>query len=101
MKAWWRSPIVGDRLSFTPGGALSLAVSGPTAAQAGDDADNLVLKAARRLPRASPGSRSGAFELEKNLPVAAGLGGGSADAAAALRLLARANALRARRCAAL
>ena len=39
----------GDRLTFTPGGALSLAVSGPTAAQAGDGADNLVLKAARAL----------------------------------------------------
>jgi 4-diphosphocytidyl-2-C-methyl-D-erythritol kinase len=72
----------GDRLTFTPGGALSLTVSGVTAAQAGDGADNLVLKAARALAERKPG-----------LPVAAGLGGGSSDAAAALRLIAQANAL--------
>ncbi len=83
----------GDRLTFTPGGALSLAVSGVTAAQAGDDADNLVLKAARALAERKSGLALGAFHLEKNLPVAAGLGGGSSDAAAALRLLAQANAL--------
>jgi 4-diphosphocytidyl-2-C-methyl-D-erythritol kinase len=83
----------GDRLTFTPGGALSLAVSGVTAAQAGDGADNLVLKAARALAERKPGVTLGAFHLEKNLPVAAGLGGGSSDAAAALRLIAQANAL--------
>ena len=83
----------GDRLSFTPGGELTLDMSGPRAAHAGDTADNLVLKAARGLAALVPGHRLGAFELEKNLPVAAGLGGGSADAAAALRLLARANGL--------
>ena len=84
---------IGDRLSFTPGGALALTVRGPNAAQAGDDADNLVLKAARALAARIPDPRLGAFALDKRLPVAAGLGGGSADAAAALRLLARANAL--------
>jgi 4-diphosphocytidyl-2-C-methyl-D-erythritol kinase len=83
----------GDRLTFTPGGALSLAVSGVTAAQAGDGADNLVLKAARAVAERKPGLALGAFHLEKNLPVAAGLGGGSSDAAAALRLIAQANAL--------
>lgn len=83
----------GDRLSFSPGGELALMVRGPRAAQAGEAADNLVLKAARALAAAIPGIGLGTFQLEKRLPVAAGLGGGSADAAAALRLLARVNGL--------
>jgi 4-diphosphocytidyl-2-C-methyl-D-erythritol kinase len=82
---------VGDRLTLTPGVPLSLAVRGVTAAEAGPLGDNLVLKAARALADAIPGLRLGRFMLDKRLPVAAGLGGGSADAAAALRLLARAN----------
>jgi 4-diphosphocytidyl-2-C-methyl-D-erythritol kinase len=82
----------GDDLSLRPG-ALSLSVSGPTANAAGGGADNLVLKAARALARRVPGLTTGAFHLTKRLPVAAGLGGGSADAAAALRLLARLNGL--------
>jgi 4-diphosphocytidyl-2-C-methyl-D-erythritol kinase len=81
---------VGDALTFAPGGALTLAVSGPTAQAAGDNADNLVLKAARALAERIAGLPLGSFALSKRLPVAAGLGGGSADAAAALRLLARA-----------
>jgi 4-diphosphocytidyl-2-C-methyl-D-erythritol kinase len=84
----------GDTLRLTPGDGLSLSVRGPNAGQAGPDADNLVLKAASALASSIIGVRLGSFELEKLLPVAAGLGGGSADAAAALRLLARANELR-------
>jgi 4-diphosphocytidyl-2-C-methyl-D-erythritol kinase len=83
----------GDRLSFSPGGELALTLSGPGAAQAGEGADNLVLKAARALAARLPDIGLGAFHLEKLLPVAAGIGGGSADAAAALRLLARSNGL--------
>jgi 4-diphosphocytidyl-2-C-methyl-D-erythritol kinase len=83
----------GDRLSFVRGGELSLTVRGPNAAQAGEGADNLVLKAATALAALEPAVGLGAFHLDKTLPVAAGIGGGSADAAAALRLLARANSL--------
>src|ERR1044071_4530000 len=84
---------VGDELTFTPGAELALDVTGPTAASAGDTGDNLVLKAARALSERVPGLRLGRFTLDKQLPVAAGLGGGSSDAAAALRLLAQADSL--------
>ncbi len=84
---------VGDRLAFAPARALDLKVRGPTAGAAGNLSDNLVFKAARALADRVPGLKLGRFELSKRLPVAAGLGGGSADAAAALRLLARANRL--------
>jgi 4-diphosphocytidyl-2-C-methyl-D-erythritol kinase len=83
----------GDRLSFVPGGELALTVRGPGAAQAGDGADNLVTKATRALAVRCPGLGLGAFRLDKRLPVAAGLGGGSSDAAASLRLLAQANGI--------
>src|SRR4051794_15454150 len=83
----------GDRLTFAPGKTLSLKVRGANAAKAGPLEDNLVIKAARALAAEVPGLRLGAFTLEKRLPVAAGLGGGSSDAGAALRLLARANRL--------
>lgn len=84
---------VADQLTFTPGRKLALAVSGPTAARCGELADNLVLQAARGLAERVDPLKLGRFHLSKRLPVAAGLGGGSSDAAAALRLLARANRL--------
>jgi 4-diphosphocytidyl-2-C-methyl-D-erythritol kinase len=83
----------GDRLSLTPGGPLSLVVRGVTAQEAGPPDDNLVIKAARGLAAEVPGLRLGRFALDKRLPVAAGIGGGSSDAGAALRLLARVNGL--------
>jgi 4-diphosphocytidyl-2-C-methyl-D-erythritol kinase len=84
---------VGDELTFSPGAELVLTVAGPTADAAGDIADNLVLKAARALADRVEGLKVGSFALSKRLPVAAGLGGGSSDAAAALRLLAAANGI--------
>src|SRR5271168_2396027 len=82
-----------DRLTLLPGAELQLATTGPLAGACGEVADNLVLKAARLLGERVPGLKTGSFTLYKALPVAAGIGGGSADAAAALRLLARANGL--------
>jgi 4-diphosphocytidyl-2-C-methyl-D-erythritol kinase len=82
-----------DRLTLRPGAELQLKTAGPLADACGEVADNLVLKAARLLAERVPGLKSGIFTLHKALPVAAGIGGGSADAAAALRLLARANGL--------
>jgi 4-diphosphocytidyl-2-C-methyl-D-erythritol kinase len=82
-----------DKLTLTPGPELSLKTVGPLASACGDVADNLVLKAARLLGEVVPNLKVGAFVLDKLLPVAAGIGGGSADAAAALRLLARLNGL--------
>ena len=80
-----------DWLEFEPGGPLSLEVRGPNGSSAGPTDDNLVLRAARALAESAPGLRLGRFRLFKALPVAAGLGGGSSDAAAALRALGEAN----------
>ncbi len=80
---------LGDGVRVRPADGLSLAVTGPRAdALAGlPAADNLVLRAAEAL-RARFGVAAGAaIELEKHLPAAGGLGGGSADAAAALSAL--------------
>jgi 4-diphosphocytidyl-2-C-methyl-D-erythritol kinase len=75
----------GDRLSAERADTLSLAVEGPFA---GDIAgDNLVLLAARRLAERAGVEGGADLILDKRLPVASGIGGGSADAAAALRLL--------------
>ena len=82
-----------DRLTLTPGSDLNLNMSGPLAQACGEMSDNLVLKAARLLGERVPDMKAGSFTLDKMLPVAAGIGGGSADAAAALRLLAQLNGL--------
>jgi 4-diphosphocytidyl-2-C-methyl-D-erythritol kinase len=84
---------VGDRLTLQPGPTLGLDVYGPSAVAAGPPDQNLVLKAARALADRVGALRLGHFSLLKRLPAGAGLGGGSADAAAALRLLAAANDL--------
>jgi 4-diphosphocytidyl-2-C-methyl-D-erythritol kinase len=83
----------GDTLRLDPDAPLGLQVDGPTATHAGPAGDNLVLKATRALQSQITGLRTGNFHLTKRIPVAAGLGGGSSDAAAALRLLARLNNL--------
>jgi 4-diphosphocytidyl-2-C-methyl-D-erythritol kinase len=80
-----------DRLTLSPGSELSLKTIGPLAQACGETSDNLVLKAAMLLAARVPDLKVGAFTLDKVLPVAAGIGGGSADAAAALRLLAKLN----------
>jgi 4-diphosphocytidyl-2-C-methyl-D-erythritol kinase len=71
---------MGDVLRMKPSDALSLRVEGPFAKGLDGEGDNLVLRAARAL-----GDVGAALTLTKNLPVASGIGGGSSDAAAALR----------------
>jgi 4-diphosphocytidyl-2-C-methyl-D-erythritol kinase len=82
-----------DHLTLTPGSELDLRTSGPLAEACGATSDNLVIKAAHLLRERVRDLKVGSFTLEKVLPVAAGIGGGSADAAAALRLLAQLNGL--------
>lgn len=77
----------GDRLSAEPSDGLFLTVSGPFAGELLGVEDNLVLRAARELQAESGCEQGAAIQLDKQLPVASGVGGGSADAAAALRLL--------------
>ena len=76
----------GDRLSAVEADAISLTIGGPFADEL-EVEDNLVMNAAQALAAASGSGKGAAIHLDKKLPVASGLGGGSADAAAALRLL--------------
>jgi 4-diphosphocytidyl-2-C-methyl-D-erythritol kinase len=80
---------LGDRVSLLPGSAAHVTVGGPFAA--GIEGANLLERALLLLREFEPSLRLGAVQLEKNLPVAAGLGGGSADAAALLRAVRQAN----------
>ncbi|HEX3862064.1 MAG TPA: 4-(cytidine 5'-diphospho)-2-C-methyl-D-erythritol kinase [Stellaceae bacterium] len=80
---------IGDRVSAVPANGLSLSINGPEAgalAETGDD--NLVLRAAKLFAEATGAAGGAALYLEKQLPVSSGIGGGSSDAAAALRALA-------------
>jgi 4-diphosphocytidyl-2-C-methyl-D-erythritol kinase len=78
-------PAVGDVVGAAPAAGLSLEIDGPFGAVLQGEADNLLLRAARAVGRGA----GAALYLTKNLPVASGIGGGSADAAAALIVLSR------------
>ena len=78
---------VGDRVTILPGKGLTLHLSGPESAALTVEADNLVLRATRAM-----GVQDAELRLRKGLPVASGIGGGSADAAATLRALTRLGA---------
>ena len=82
-------PRVGDLLRAAPAEAFSLALEGPFGGALQAEPDNLVLRAARGLAALTGVEAGGRLTLVKSLPVASGIGGGSADAAAALRLLSR------------
>lgn len=79
----------GDVLHAVPAERFSLTLTGPFAADLANEDDNLVLRAARLLAERNGVTGALAFTLDKRLPIASGIGGGSADAAAALRLAAR------------
>ena len=82
-------PAAGDILHAAPADGLTLSITGPFGATLAAEPDNLVLKAARALAAAAGILPRAALTLEKHLPIASGIGGGSADAAAALRALSR------------
>lgn len=79
----------GDKLTVEPSDDLSLEITGQFCQGLSDGPDNLVIRAAKLLAERNGIKSGAAFTLEKRLPVAAGIGGGSADAAAALRLATR------------
>jgi 4-diphosphocytidyl-2-C-methyl-D-erythritol kinase len=80
---------IGDWVTATPADRLTLTIDGPEARDlAGTIDDNLIMRAARLLTETMPAApRGAALHLTKNLPVSSGIGGGSSDAAAALRAL--------------
>lgn len=77
----------GDWLSATPADDISLTITGSFSGELASIEDNLVIRAANALKQQASVRSGAALKLNKRLPVSAGLGGGSADAAAALRLL--------------
>jgi 4-diphosphocytidyl-2-C-methyl-D-erythritol kinase len=79
-------PAIGDLVEAEPAAGLSLTLDGPFARDLGAGPENLVLRAAQLI---RPAGQGAAIRLVKALPVASGIGGGSSDAAATLRLLAR------------
>ena len=79
----------GDRVEGDAAGDLRLAIDGPFAGDLDAGDDNLVIRAARALAEVAQVPAKAALRLTKTLPVASGIGGGSADAAATLRLLTR------------
>ena len=79
-------PEIGDRIEVEAASGLSLTIDGPFAQDLGTGEDNLVLKAAELI---RPVGKGAAVHLTKSLPIASGIGGGSADAAATLRALSR------------
>ena len=84
---------VGDRVTVKPAQGLTLTITGPYASAVPNGPDNLVLKAANLLAQHAGRAANAHITLEKNLPVASGIGGGSADAAATLRALVKLWAL--------
>ena len=80
---------VGDWVLARPAAQTALKITGPHASKLDCGRDNLVMRAANTLAARIGGAETAALELEKNLPVASGIGGGSADAAAAIKALAR------------
>jgi 4-diphosphocytidyl-2-C-methyl-D-erythritol kinase len=82
-----------DWLGFRPGRRFGLTVDGLDSREIGPPEQNLVARAAQALCAQIPGLLAGEFHLIKRLPAAAGIGGGSSDAAACIRALAEANGL--------
>lgn len=78
---------VGDWITAEPAAELSLRIEGQFASALEGESDNLAMRAAKALARATGVTRGAALTLEKNLPVASGIGGGSSDAAATLKAL--------------